>query len=166
MPATPTSVRRAILLPRAHAVTNASSATGKSLVPAVTIITVPRPAGGDWAPRRFAVRPRALISTPRNRRGSDHASDRDGLELRLVAGHVFELLSISQVVAEDPLDFVERVHRVQLASDVGGARQSFHVPAQVLAELDRGAAWICLIGGRHLRVLACNAEARLDVRIG
>src|SRR2546427_3488623 len=45
MPATPTSVRRATLLRKARAVTAASSATGRSLVPAVTMRIVPRPVG-------------------------------------------------------------------------------------------------------------------------
>src|SRR5512143_3081538 len=46
MPATPTSVIRLAQSPSAASVTAASSATGRSLVPAVTIATVPLPLGG------------------------------------------------------------------------------------------------------------------------
>src|SRR5262249_1842221 len=48
MPATPTSARSWALTPRACAVTRASRATGRSLVPAVMIMT--RPIGGSGVP--------------------------------------------------------------------------------------------------------------------
>src|SRR2546421_595069 len=63
IPATPTSVSRSTRLPSARAVTAASSATGRSLVPAVTIKTVPRPvAAGSGSGGRYTVRPSSFTS--------------------------------------------------------------------------------------------------------
>src|SRR6185437_6152099 len=62
IPATPTSVTRATQSPSASSVTAGSSATGRSLVPAVTMATVPVPRGGAVAPCRCAVRAVRLSS--------------------------------------------------------------------------------------------------------
>src|SRR6266568_4834300 len=68
MPATPTSVSRATRLRSARAVTAASSATGRSLVPAVTIRIVPRPVGsGSGSGGRYTVRPSSPTSALGNR---------------------------------------------------------------------------------------------------
>src|SRR6476659_11075952 len=56
IPATPTSVRRSTVLPNARAVTAASSATGRSLVPAVTMRIVPWPDGTGSVGARWAQR--------------------------------------------------------------------------------------------------------------
>ena len=71
MPATPTSVRRATLLRNARAVTAASSATGRSLVPAVTMRIVPRPVGsGSGVGGRYTVRPSTFTRALGNRAAS------------------------------------------------------------------------------------------------
>ena len=71
MPATPTSVRRATRLRNARAVTAASSATGRSLVPAVTMRIVPRPVGsGSGTGGRYTVRPKSFNSARGNRAAS------------------------------------------------------------------------------------------------
>src|SRR6267378_288215 len=62
-PATPTSVRRSTRLRSARAVTAASSATARSLVPAVTTRMVPRPVGaGSGSGGRYTVRPSSFTS--------------------------------------------------------------------------------------------------------
>src|SRR6186713_2318834 len=66
IPATPTSVNRSTSLPSAVAVTAASSATGRSLVPAVTIRIVPRPRGAGSDGAKYAQRPSSLIARPVN----------------------------------------------------------------------------------------------------
>ena len=62
--ATPTSVRRSAGQPIASAVTMASSATGRSLVPAVTMSTELLATAGGTEGLRNAVRASELISMP------------------------------------------------------------------------------------------------------
>src|ERR1051325_3107699 len=121
MPATPTSVSRATRLRSARAVTAASSATGRSLVPAVTIRIVPRPVGsGSGSGGRYTVRP----SSPTSARGNRTARRREAR--RPVPLH-----------RASPL----RQHRSPPTPDAG-ARGSHLVPGQDrrAGRGDRGAA--------------------------
>src|SRR5216110_3162210 len=80
IPATPTSVNRATRLRSARAVTAASSATGKSLVPAVTIRIVPRPVGsGEPGRQGGAVRRLRARRQEAARRGDEPLRDRHDL---------------------------------------------------------------------------------------
>mgnify|MGYP006952625324 CR=1 FL=1 len=56
-----------------------------------------------------------------------------------------------QVLGEYALHLGERLHRVQLLANLGRIRQPLHVPAEVLAELDRGTARLRRRGGHHRR---------------
>src|SRR5687768_18444508 len=50
---------------------------------------------------------------------------------------------------------------MQATAQVGGIRQTLHVPAEVFAELDRGPATIMLVGFRHAGMLERNRESLL-----
>ena len=66
----------------------------------------------------------------------------------------------SKIPSTSPSD----VHRVELLAEVRRPRQALHVPAEVLAKLDRGAAAIGLVVGGHARVIERDREALLDRR--
>src|SRR6185503_15968018 len=257
MPATPTSLIRATQSPSAAEVMAASSATGRSLVPAVTISTVPVPRDGGSVPATYAVRPTSLISTlgmaarrrsaasgwsrvtstpfpraairvamastcsavfpapyttsgkpclnarwwsivakPNDSTGSyanrvsaastssapaatcsSRSRVRSRLAVTLCGFHRrvdFRVNSIRrqlqialaarEVRIEDPLHFAERRDSVQLLPQLRRAGQAFHVPPQVLSELDRGTASIGLVLLSHSRVLHGHRKARLHGR--
>src|SRR6185312_10134636 len=63
-----------------------------------------------------------------------------------------------EIFGEDVVHGGERLHEVQLAANVGRPRQAFHVPAEVLAELDGRAARIVLVRLRHARVFGGDGE--------
>src|SRR5437879_5488237 len=135
MPATPTSVNRATRLRSARAVTAASSATGRSLVPAVTIRTVPRPVGsGSGSGGRYTVRPSSPTSARGNRR-------QGGAMRRLRAGRE-ETARRSDEPLGDPHDLLGRFSLAQdhllvplrQGSEVvdGGVRQTLDEARQVV----------------------------------
>src|ERR1019366_5727067 len=252
MPATPTSVSRATVSPTATSVSAASSATAKSLVPAVTMSAgLPPLFVGNVAPARCTVRASALTRTPGKaapsaarcdssarvtRKPSPFAASRS--QINRVSSTVFpspnttsgyparnagwwsmfakrssstgapsrcesacsivarpaatssssartrsRLMAFScvlgleefrvqlvpfvrevavsahrEVVAEDSLDFVEAVHLMQSLAQLRGTRKPLHVPAQMLAELERSADRIDLVLLHHARMLERGVE--------
>src|ERR1035437_3268556 len=258
IPATPTSVSRATVSPTATSVSAASSATAKSLVPAVTMSAGLLPLfAGNAAPARCTVRASTFTRTPGKaalsaarcdssarvtRKPSPFAASRS--QINRVCSTVFpspnttsgyparnarwwsmfakpssstgapsrckracsivarpaatssssartrsRLMAFScvpgleefrvqlvpvvgevamsahrEVVAEDFLDFVEAVHLVQSLAQLRGTRKPLHIPAQMLAELERSADRIDLVLLHHARVLEGGVESNRDRR--
>src|SRR4051812_65342 len=69
---------------------------------------------------------------------------------------------LAQVFGEYVLDLRQILDRMKLLSELGGPRNSLHIPPQVLPEFDCRTAWVSLVFLSHSRVLEGNFEPTLD----
>src|SRR6266568_5095875 len=157
MPATPTSVSRATLLRNARAVTAASSATGRSLVPAVTMRIVPRPVGsGSGVGGRYTVRPSTFTRALGNRAASAPGPRRSRRLLHRASG---------EVGREDRLRLLHRLDLEEPLAQARRARHALRVPAEVLAKLERRLARVALQPERETRMLERRGEPLVRARV-